>query len=72
MIRKALSLKKKGIKLTVKFKAPLEVNYDAPADQIMEQVMDAIEQSKKFMMQGPHHWKSITTPESKVEIREEV
>ena len=57
----------------MKFKAPLEIDYDAPADQIMEQVMDSIEQSKKFMMQGPHHWTNITTAaEPKVEIREKV
>jgi hypothetical protein len=25
---------------------------------ILEQVMDAIEQSKKYMMMGKHHWKT--------------
>jgi 1-acyl-sn-glycerol-3-phosphate acyltransferase len=68
--KKGLKMKKKGINLTVKFKAPLDIDYDAPADEIMEQVMDAIEQSKKFMMQGPHHWSNITTPEPRVEVRE--
>jgi hypothetical protein len=26
-----------------------------PAEAILEQVMDAIEQSKRFMMKGKHH-----------------
>jgi hypothetical protein len=33
----------------------LVIDYDAPADTILEQVMDAIEQSKKFMLKGKHH-----------------
>ena len=31
---------------------------DAPAEEILSQIMDAIEQSKKYMMQGAHHWKT--------------
>lgn len=31
------------------------IDYDAPADTILEQVMDAIEQSKRFMLKGKHH-----------------
>ena len=50
--KKGLKFKKKGILLTVNFKAPLIIDYDAPAEIIMEQIMDAIEQSKKFMMQA--------------------
>lgn len=45
--------------LSVTFKAPLEIDYDAPTDQILDQVMDAIEQSKEHMMKGPHHWLKI-------------
>ncbi len=56
--KKGLKFKKKGIPLSVTFKPPLAINYDAPAEEILEQVMDAIEQSKKFMMQGAHHWKT--------------
>lgn len=52
-----LKLKKKGIPLSVTFKPPMVINYDDPADVILEQVMDAIQQSKKFMMKGAHHWK---------------
>ena len=53
--KKGLVLKKKGTLLTVRFKEPLEINYSDPAEKILEQVMDAIEQSKKFMLQGRHH-----------------
>jgi hypothetical protein len=41
--------------LRVKFKEPLQINYDDSLDVILQQVMDAIEQSKKFMLQGKHH-----------------
>ncbi|TAL47892.1 MAG: 1-acyl-sn-glycerol-3-phosphate acyltransferase [Chitinophagaceae bacterium] len=54
--KKGLKFKKKGSNLFVTFKAPLQIDYDAPSETIMEKVMDAIEQSKKYMMQGAHHW----------------
>lgn len=54
--KKGLKFKKKGTPLRVTFKEPLDIDYDAPAERILEQVMDAIEQSKTFMMKGPHHW----------------
>lgn len=57
--KKGLKFKKKGSLLSVTFKAPLDIDYDAPAEQIMGQVMDAIEQSKKFMMMGKHHWETV-------------
>jgi 1-acyl-sn-glycerol-3-phosphate acyltransferase len=47
-----LKLKKKGTLLSVNFKAPLDIDFEAPSEQIMEQIMDAIEQSKKFMMKA--------------------
>lgn len=50
--KKGLKFKKKGSLLTVTFKPPLQVNYDDSLDVILEQVMDAIEQSKKFMVKG--------------------
>lgn len=46
--KKGLKIKKKGQLLTVKFKEPLQINYDDSMDVILEQLMDAIEQSKKF------------------------
>ena len=53
--KKGLRFKKKGTALSITFKAPLEIDYDAPATTILAQVMDAIEQSKPFMMKGRHH-----------------
>jgi 1-acyl-sn-glycerol-3-phosphate acyltransferase len=47
--KKGLKLVKKGTKLSVTFKAPLEINYNDSLETILEQLMDAIEQSKKFM-----------------------
>src|SRR6187402_815402 len=54
--KKGLKFKKKGSLLTVNFKEPLQIDYDAPAEEIMKQIMDAIEQSKEYMMKGAHHW----------------
>ena len=56
--KKGLKMKKKGVQLSVTFKAPLQIDFEAPADEILAQVMDAIEQSKEYMMKGPHHWKT--------------
>jgi 1-acyl-sn-glycerol-3-phosphate acyltransferase len=56
--KKGLKFKKKGVPLTVTFKAPLVIDYDAPPEEILSQVMEAIEQNKKYMMMGPHHWKT--------------
>ena len=54
--KKGLRFKKKGTLLSVTFKPPLQIDYDAPAADILAQLMDAIEQSKKYMMMGKHHW----------------
>jgi len=56
--KKGLKFKKKGSQLLVTFKKPLTVDYDAPAEKILTQVMDAIEQSKAYMMKGAHHWET--------------
>ena len=53
--KKGLKLKKKGTQLSVEFKAPLEIDYDAPAEVILEQIMDAIGQSKSHMLKRRHH-----------------
>lgn len=55
--KKGLTFKKKGVLLSVTFKEPMEIDYEAPAEAIMADIMDAIGQSKKFMMMGAHHWK---------------
>ncbi len=57
--KKGLSFKKTGSVLSVRFKEPLAIDYNSPAELILEQVMDAIEQSKKFMMKGKHHVMTI-------------
>jgi 1-acyl-sn-glycerol-3-phosphate acyltransferase len=54
--KKGLKFKKKGTQLSVTFKEPLQLDYDAPAETILSKIMDAIEQSKHYMMKGPHHW----------------
>jgi 1-acyl-sn-glycerol-3-phosphate acyltransferase len=59
--KKGLRFKKTGTQLTVTFKKPLQIDYDAPNEEILQQIMDAIEQSKKFMMKGAHHWKTEAT-----------
>jgi 1-acyl-sn-glycerol-3-phosphate acyltransferase len=56
--KKGLKFKKKGTLLSVTFKPPLQINYEAPAEEILAQIMDAIEQSKKYMLMGAHHWKT--------------
>jgi|SRR5690348_60339 1-acyl-sn-glycerol-3-phosphate acyltransferase len=53
--KKGLKFKKKGTLLNVRFKEPLQLTYEESVETILEKVMDAIEQSKKFMMQSKHH-----------------
>jgi hypothetical protein len=36
----------------------MQIDYDQPTEAILAQVMDAIEQSKEFMMKGNHHWET--------------
>jgi 1-acyl-sn-glycerol-3-phosphate acyltransferase len=57
--KKGLKFKKKGTLLSVTFKSALVINYEAPAEEILAQVMDAIEQSKEYMLKGAHHWKTV-------------
>jgi 1-acyl-sn-glycerol-3-phosphate acyltransferase len=57
--KKGLNFKKKGSILSVTIKEPLDIDYNAPVDTILEQVMDAIEQSKKYMMKSKHHLMTI-------------
>jgi 1-acyl-sn-glycerol-3-phosphate acyltransferase len=53
--KKGLTFKKVGTPLTVRFKAPLVIDYNDSVEVILEQVMDAIEQSKAYMLKGKHH-----------------
>lgn len=57
--KKGLKFKKRGSLLSVRFKQPLLIDYNAPADTILDQIMDAIEQSKEYMLKGAHHWAKI-------------
>jgi 1-acyl-sn-glycerol-3-phosphate acyltransferase len=50
--KKGLRLKKKGTTLDITIKEPLNVNYTAPVETILDQVMNAIEQSKEFMLKS--------------------
>lgn len=59
--KKGLRFRKKGVVLSVRFKEPLEIDYDAPSEKIMEQIMDAIEQSKSYMLKGAHHRQAIAS-----------
>jgi 1-acyl-sn-glycerol-3-phosphate acyltransferase len=46
--KKGLFIRKRGVKLSVRFKEPLTIDYNADAEVILAQVMDAIEQSEKY------------------------
>lgn len=50
-----LTFKKKGSQLSVRFKEPLIIDYSKSVDEILEQVMDAIEQSRGYMLRSQHH-----------------
>ena len=46
--KKGVKLHKKGTRLSITFKDPLQINYEDSTEKILEEIMDAIEQSKKF------------------------
>lgn len=46
--KKGLKLKRWGTKLKVTFKDPMQINTDDSTEKILEDVMDAIEQSERF------------------------
>ncbi len=50
--KKGLKFKKKGSLLSVTFKEPLTINFDDSTEVILEQIMDAIEQSNKYMLKS--------------------
>lgn len=47
--KKGLKVIRRGIKLSVRFKAPLQLDPDMSSEAMLEIIMDSIEQSKKFM-----------------------
>jgi len=50
--KKGLKLIKKGTRLSVTFKDPLNINFDDSTEKILADVMDAIEQSSSFKPQN--------------------
>ncbi|MBV9988797.1 MAG: 1-acyl-sn-glycerol-3-phosphate acyltransferase [Chitinophagaceae bacterium] len=50
-----LAFKKRGSLLSVRFKPAMNLDYDEPVEQILDQVMEAIEQSRGYMLKGRHH-----------------
>jgi 1-acyl-sn-glycerol-3-phosphate acyltransferase len=46
--KKGIRLIKKGTRLSVTFKDPMQINYEDTTEKILDDIMDAIEQSKKF------------------------
>lgn len=54
--KKGLRLKKRGVTMRIRFKAPMHVNLDQEADDMLKEMMRAIEQSPEF------RWPHKTTP----------
>lgn len=46
--KKGIIVKKKGVKLSLRIKPPLEIDYNDSANDILQQIMYAIEQSDEF------------------------
>jgi 1-acyl-sn-glycerol-3-phosphate acyltransferase len=53
--KKGLTFKKVGTTLSIRFKEPMNIDYNNSVEEILVQVMDAIEQSKDYMLKGKHH-----------------
>lgn len=52
--KKGILIKKKGVEPTMKFKEPLQIDFDLETtDEIMDKVMNAIEQSPEFLKVKP-------------------
>lgn len=54
--KKGLFLKKKGVTLNIRFKEPLDIDYDASAQHILMQIMEAIEQSEEYNIVNQLSW----------------
>lgn len=46
--KKGLLLKKKGVNLSIRFKDPLEIDFEKDSSEILDQIMDSIEQSEDY------------------------
>ncbi|MCH2214074.1 MAG: 1-acyl-sn-glycerol-3-phosphate acyltransferase [Flavobacteriales bacterium] len=47
--KKGLKIKKRDTRLLMKFYEPLDIDYDAPAEEILDKVMYAIRQTSEFL-----------------------
>lgn len=54
-----LSFKKTGSRLSIRFKEPMIIDYTKPVEEILDQVMEAIEQSKNYMLKSKHHFMNL-------------
>jgi 1-acyl-sn-glycerol-3-phosphate acyltransferase len=50
--KKGLKLQKRDTKLKVRFKAPMQLDFNEDADMMLNRIMHAIEQSEEFRIQG--------------------
>ena len=57
--KKGLKFKKKGSLLSITFKEPLNIDYEDTVENILDTVMNAIEQSREYMMKGKHHLMNV-------------
>lgn len=57
--KRGLKLKKKGSTLDITIKEPLDMDYEAPVETILQQVMHAIEQSREFMLKHAQQLKEV-------------
>lgn len=51
--KKGIKVIKKGTRLGVTFKDPMQINYEDSTEKILEDIMDAIEQSSRFKPKQP-------------------
>lgn len=63
--KKGLKLKKRGVKLYVRFKAPLELDTTESGDLMLEKIMDAIEQSERFRWNDKTETPAVKAPVSR-------
>jgi 1-acyl-sn-glycerol-3-phosphate acyltransferase len=52
--KKGMFIKKKGVEITMRIKPALDINYDDEPEEILAQIMEAIEQSEAY---HPKNWK---------------
>ena len=52
--KKGIGVRKAGTQLSIQFKPPMELDYNESTERILEQVMEAIEQSPDHAQRGRH------------------